>query len=76
MEGWGTFAPISVSFDIDREDPSYKDYDGPALDLANVKARHQGDDYDFADDAVYLVNLDDGRARGRSISAPATSTTR
>lgn len=60
MEGWGTFAPISVAFDIDKQDPAYKGYDGPALDLANVKKRHLGDDYEFADDAVYLVNLKTG----------------
>lgn len=57
MEGWGTFAPISVAFDVPAE---YEGYTGPALDLANVRARHQGDDYDFADDAVYLVNLKTG----------------
>src|SRR5881394_4018063 len=50
MEGWGTFAPIWVSFDVDRSQPGYADYAGPAIDLANVKRRHQGDDYDFADD--------------------------
>ena len=60
MEGWGTFAPISVAFDVDHDDPAYKGYDGPALDLANVKMRQVGDDYDFADDAVYLVNLKTG----------------
>lgn len=60
MEGWGTFAPIWVSFDVDRTQAGYGDYAGPALDLANVKQRHQGDDYDFANDAVYLVNLTTG----------------
>src|SRR4051812_33157443 len=60
LEGWGTFAPISVSFDVDRKDPAYKAYAGPALDLANIEKRHRGDDYDFADDAVYLVNLKTG----------------
>jgi len=60
MEGWGTFAPISVAFDVDKNDPAYEGYEGPALDLASVKRRHQGDDYDFADDAVYLVNLTTG----------------
>jgi hypothetical protein len=59
MEGWGTFAPISVAFDLPR-DGAYADYAGPALDLATLRARHQGDDYDFADDAVYLINLDTG----------------
>ncbi len=57
MEGWGTFAPISVSFDVPA---SYQGYRGAALDLANVRARHQGDDYDFDDDAVYLINLETG----------------
>ena len=60
MEGWGTFAPMWVSFDVDRSKEGNEDYAGPALDLANVKQRHQGDDYDFANDAVYLVNLDTG----------------
>jgi hypothetical protein len=60
MEGWGTFAPISVSFDVDKSDPNYKDLAGSALDLENVKQRHHGDDYEFADDAVYLVNLTTG----------------
>lgn len=60
MEGWGTFAPISVSFDVDRGDPGYAGYEGPALDLETIKARHRGDDYEFADDAVYLVNLTTG----------------
>jgi len=60
MEGWGTFSPISVSFDVDKADPSYKDLAGSALDLDNVRQRHRGDDYEFADDAVYLVNLTTG----------------
>jgi hypothetical protein len=60
MEGWGTFSPLSVSFDLDRTDPAYAGYSGPALDLANIVQRHQGDDYDFADDAVYLINLTTG----------------
>jgi hypothetical protein len=60
MEGWGTFSPISVSFDVDRSDPEYAGFEGAAVDLTNVMRRHQGDDYDFADDAVYLVNLETG----------------
>jgi hypothetical protein len=60
MEGWGTFGHLTVSFDVPSDDPAYRDYDGPALDLATVRARHQGDDYDFADDAVYLLNLRTG----------------
>jgi hypothetical protein len=60
MEGWGTYAPLTVSFDVDRAEPDYADYRGAALDLRNLEARHQGDDYDFADDAVYLVDLETG----------------
>lgn len=60
MEGWGTFAPMWVSFDVDRSQEGYEDYAGPALDLAELKRRHLGDDYDFENDAVYLVNLDTG----------------
>ena len=60
LEGWGTFAPISVSFDMDKSDPAYAGYTGPAIDIANIVKRHQGDDYDFADDAIYLVNLTTG----------------
>jgi hypothetical protein len=60
MEGWGTFAPIWVSFDVDRTQPGYDGYTGPAIDLAKLASRHKGDDYDFANDAVYLVNLTTG----------------
>ncbi len=60
MEGWGTFSPMWVSFDVDRSQPGYEDYTGPALDLAGLSRRHRGDDHDFADDAVYLVNLETG----------------
>jgi hypothetical protein len=60
MEGWGTFAPISVGFDVPRTDPSYQGYDEAAVDVANVQQRHRGDDYDFADDAVYLIDLETG----------------
>ncbi len=60
MEGWGTFAPITVSFDTPRSHPDYADLEGPAIDLANVRSRHQGDDYDFVDDAIYVINLDTG----------------
>ena len=55
LEGWGTFAPISVSFDLEQEDPEQA-----AIDLANLRERHQDDDYEFDDDAVYLVSLRTG----------------
>ncbi len=48
LDGWGTFAPATVSFEpVDQR-----------LDLANVLRRHAGDDFDFTDDAVYLIDID------------------
>ncbi len=55
LEGWGTFAPITVAFDKKNKDDAR-----PAIDLQNIKQRHQGDDYDFANDAIYVVNLETG----------------
>lgn len=60
MEGWGTFSPITVAFDVDHADPEYAGYEGAALDIGNIQRRHVGDDFDFADDAIYLVNLTTG----------------
>ncbi len=60
LEGWGTFAPLSVSFDVNRSEPGYEDYSGPAIDLNVIRQRHTGDDYDFKNDAIYLVNLKTG----------------
>lgn len=48
LDGWGTFAPIAVSFEPVEQ----------RLDLGNVLRRHVGDDFDFSDDAVYLINVD------------------
>jgi hypothetical protein len=47
MDGWGTFQPLTLSFDDD-------------LDLAGLTRRMQSDDHRFDDDAVYLVNLRTG----------------
>lgn len=47
LDGWGTYQPITVSFEED-------------LDLAELTRRMRGDDHDFADDAVYLINLRTG----------------
>lgn len=59
MEGWGTFAWITVGFGSGPADgrtvPSQA-----AIDLQNIIQRHQHDDYDLANDAVYLVNLRTG----------------
>jgi len=56
LEGWGTFAPISVSFVRPRDqDPTL-----PALDLDAIAARTIGDDFDPADDPFYVVDLTTG----------------
>ncbi len=44
LDGWGTFAPVSVGFT-------------KPLDVMNILQRHQRDDYDFQDDAVFIVNV-------------------
>jgi hypothetical protein len=44
LDGWGTFSAVNVSF----TEP---------LDVMNIIRRHQHDDYDFSDDAVFLVNI-------------------
>ncbi len=46
LDGFGTFAPIMVSFDA-------------PLDIAGLLARH-ADDRDFTNDAIYLLNVDPG----------------
>ncbi len=56
MEGWGTFAPITVSFDHRGGSTATS----AALDLGNVRTRHQGDDYDFVNDAIYLIDMQTG----------------
>lgn len=56
MEGWGTFAPITVAFARGPGTPPTE----AAIDLDSVAARMVGDAYNFADDAVYLVNLKTG----------------
>lgn len=56
LEGWGTFAPITVSFDRGvGSDPRL-----PALDLDNVIARMQNDGHEFSNDVLYVVNLKTG----------------
>jgi hypothetical protein len=56
MEGWGTSAPISVSFDRD----ATTDPREAAIDLADVAHRMQGDEHDLSDDPFYVVNLTTG----------------
>ena len=55
LEGFGTYAPITIGFQKRKDNPAQ-----PALDLGNIAKRHQGDDYELANDAVYVVNLDTG----------------
>lgn len=57
LEGWGTFSAITLSFDRAAD---ATDATEAAVSLAALAARHQHDDYDFANDAVYLVNLKTG----------------
>ncbi len=44
LDGWGTYAPITVAFD-------------KPLDVEVLFQRHQGDDYRFDDDAVYVIDV-------------------
>jgi hypothetical protein len=56
MEGFGTFAPLWVRFN---KPPGAAPLD-PAIDLEDVRTRMQGDDYAFADDPIYVINLQTG----------------
>jgi hypothetical protein len=49
MDGWGTLAPITVSFAAD-------------LDVENLIKRHHGDRYDSKNDAILLVDVTPGSA--------------
>jgi hypothetical protein len=56
MEGWGTFAPITLAFSKEPgQDPSK-----PALDLNDIRARMQHDGHDMTNDPVYIINLTTG----------------
>ncbi|HEY1956566.1 MAG TPA: hypothetical protein VGH28_13170 [Polyangiaceae bacterium] len=56
MEGWGTFAPISVSFTRGKGIAPTE----AAIDLDAVRARMQRDGYDTTNDPVYVINLTTG----------------
>jgi hypothetical protein len=56
MEGWGTFAPITLAFS---KEPG-ADQSKPALDLADIRARMQHDGHDMTNDPVYVINLTTG----------------
>ncbi len=54
MEGWGTFAPITVAFARNASTPEIE----AALDLEDIAARTR--DYDPADDPFYVIDLETG----------------
>lgn len=54
LEGWGTFAPITVAFDRSHAAPEAS----PALDLDAIAARTR--DWDPADDPFYVIDLTTG----------------
>jgi len=54
MEGWGTFAPITVAFHKNDATPELE----AALDLEDIAARTR--DYDPADDPFYVIDLTTG----------------
>ena len=56
MEGWGTTAPITVSFAREPGGGATR----AALDLDDLRVRMQGDGWDTSNDAVYVVDLDTG----------------
>ncbi len=56
LEGWGTTAPITVELARAAGDDSRL----PAVDLADIARRMQGDDFDFANDPVYVIDLTTG----------------
>jgi hypothetical protein len=56
LEGWGTYAPITVRF---TRGPNVTPPQA-AIDLDDVKARMQGDGWDPSNDPVYVVNLTTG----------------
>jgi hypothetical protein len=56
LEGWGTFAPITVRFARGAHVPPPQ----PAIDLDDVRLHMGGGRWDTSDDPAYLVNLATG----------------
>ncbi|HEX7600774.1 MAG TPA: hypothetical protein VF316_04175, partial [Polyangiaceae bacterium] len=56
LEGWGTYAPITVAFTRSETTPATD----PALDLEAVRRRMPKGDFEFSDDPVYVINLRTG----------------
>ena len=55
VEGWGTFAPVSVQFNY----PGRENSTVAAINLSDLRER-MGRDYDFENDAIYVIALDTG----------------
>jgi hypothetical protein len=56
MEGWGTYAPITVRFAQEPGRPAGE----AAIDLQDVQNRMSGDGWDLTNDPVYVINLNTG----------------
>ncbi|HEX8795601.1 MAG TPA: hypothetical protein VF765_31845 [Polyangiaceae bacterium] len=56
MEGWGTYAPITVRFAPEPGQPAGE----AAIDLQDMQNRMSGDGWDLSNDPVYVVNLTTG----------------
>lgn len=52
LDGWGVYSPISFGL-THPTDP-----EAAVLDVQNIIDRHVGDDFEFSDDAIYLINID------------------
>jgi len=56
LDGWGVFAPVTIPFTDD-------------IDPLEVVKRHHGDDYDFTDDVLYIIDITDGSpTRGQPVA--------
>ncbi|CAN5538188.1 hypothetical protein BH09MYX1_BH09MYX1_07690 [soil metagenome] len=56
MEGWGTYAPLSVAFARGKDAPANE----AAIDLERVRQAMQGDQWNTSDDPGYVINLTTG----------------
>ena len=65
LDGWGTYGALTVSFERRQEDEDSDDEADDAihaeeqlLDVGNILRRHVGDNFDFSDDAIYVIDID------------------
>ncbi len=57
LDGWGVYGAVSVGF-------THEDKAQARLDVLDIRRLHAGDDFDFRDDAVYVINVEPS-CRGR-----------